>query len=49
MIPPLVRRCPECGRVSLSHRFTAVSDDPSVVECPACHHRFEPIDNPRLK
>jgi transcription elongation factor Elf1 len=47
MIPPLFRRCPECGHWSWSGRFPVVAavDERSLVECPACGHRFEPADN----
>lgn len=50
MIPPLIRRCPDCGHVSLSRRFRAITDDGQrLIECPACEHRIEPIDDPWLK
>lgn len=49
MIPPFIRRCPECGYVHLGRRFAVVEDDGRIVECPRCHNRFEPIDNPFLK
>lgn len=51
MIPPLVRRCPECGHTTWSGRFpvVAVVDERSLVECPSCSHRFGPVDNPMLK
>ncbi|MBX0322371.1 hypothetical protein EGH21_04920 [Halomicroarcula sp. F13] len=50
MIPPLVRRCPDCGHLSWSRRFAVVStaDGPQLVECPSCGHRFETVDGPRL-
>lgn len=48
MMPPFIRRCPECGHVSLSRRFESVDDDPNRVECPACGHRFEPTESPWL-
>jgi len=47
MLPPLVRRCPDCGHLGLSVRFAAV-DDGRLVECPSCGHRFEPVENPWL-
>ncbi|MFC6974178.1 hypothetical protein ACFQL1_05030 [Halomicroarcula sp. GCM10025709] len=46
MIPPLVRRCPNCGHVGWSRRFAVVEQSPQVVACPACDHRFETVDNP---
>jgi DNA-directed RNA polymerase subunit RPC12/RpoP len=51
MIPPLVRRCPECSHTGWSSRFAVVTTDSGrrLVECPACGHRFEPIDGPMLK
>jgi transcription elongation factor Elf1 len=46
---PLLRRCPQCGHVARSRRFTVADDDDrSLVECPRCGHRFEPIENPWL-
>lgn len=49
MLPPLVRRCPDCGHVTLSARFAPVEDDGArLVECPACGHRFETVDDPWL-
>jgi DNA-directed RNA polymerase subunit RPC12/RpoP len=47
MMPPFIRRCPECGHVGLRRRFD-LTDDPRRVECPACGHRFEPIESPWL-
>ncbi|MDQ2073248.1 hypothetical protein ACODNH_07430 [Haloarcula sp. NS06] len=52
MIPPLVRRCPECRHVTWSRRFTAVDDGEGgsrLVECPACGHRFSTVDAPWLQ
>jgi DNA-directed RNA polymerase subunit RPC12/RpoP len=51
VIPPLVRRCTECGHVTWGHRFaTATTDDGTeAVECPSCGHRFQPVDSPLLK
>jgi transcription elongation factor Elf1 len=48
MLPPLVRRCPDCGHIGWSRRFTVVERSPQVVACPSCGHRFETIDNPLL-
>ncbi len=50
MIPPFIRRCPECGHVGLRRRFATVEtgDGRRLVECPACHCRLDPIDNPWL-
>jgi len=49
MIPPIVRRCPECSHIGLGWRFASVEcDDRQRVECPSCHHRFETVDNPLL-
>jgi len=48
MMPPFVRRCPDCGRVRLSRQFAPVEGDPALVECPVCGHRFETIDRPWL-
>ncbi|MFC7027764.1 hypothetical protein ACFQJ5_09520 [Halomicroarcula sp. GCM10025324] len=49
MIPPLVRRCPNCGHRTWSSRFGVVPDvRPRQVECPACGHRFRVLDDPRL-
>ncbi|VTT88351.1 hypothetical protein DM2_1685 [Halorubrum sp. DM2] len=50
MMPPIVRRCPECGTTGWSRRFAVVAREGSrrLVECPACAHRFEPIDGPLL-
>jgi rRNA maturation protein Nop10 len=47
MMPPLVRRCPDCGHATLSFRFTWVEGG-DRLECPACDHRFEPADRPWL-
>lgn len=46
MIPPLIRRCPECGHLTLARRFAPVSDaeQDTRVECPSCGHRFETVD-----
>jgi DNA-directed RNA polymerase subunit RPC12/RpoP len=50
MIPPLVRRCPNCGHVGRTRRFAVDDDDGRrLVRCPDCGHRFEPIENPWLK
>jgi hypothetical protein len=50
MMPPFLRRCPACGHVGPSRRFTAVIDgNRYLVECPSCHHRFEPVDTPWLQ
>jgi transcription elongation factor Elf1 len=50
MIPPLVRRCPECGHVTWSSRFPVVTDEGrQLVECPSCRCRFETADDPMLK
>ncbi len=50
MIPPFIRRCPECGYVGWSGRFRVVNAEanPNTVVCPSCSHRFETIDNPWL-
>ncbi|MEZ3167494.1 hypothetical protein ABNG02_09175 [Halorubrum ejinorense] len=50
MMPPIVRRCPECGTRGWSRRFAVVGgeDGRRSVECPSCGHRFEPIDNSLL-
>jgi len=50
MIPPIVRRCPECGTRGWSRRFAVVDTDTDrrLVECPECGYRFEPVDNPYL-
>jgi ribosomal protein L32 len=50
MMPPIVRRCPECGHITWNRRFTAVVTDTGrqFVECPSCNHRFRPIDDPWL-
>ena len=47
MLPPLVRRCPDCGHLTLSVRFTRVEGG-DRVECPVCGYRFEPVENPWL-
>jgi len=51
VIPPLVRRCTECGHVTWGHRFASVGTDDGeeVVECPSCGHRFQPLDSLLLK
>lgn len=46
MLPPLVRRCPDCGHLAWSSRFEGVDED--RVERPACGHRFETVWDPRL-
>lgn len=46
MLPPLFRRCPDCGHLAWSSRFEGVDED--RVECPACGHRFETFWDPRL-
>jgi endogenous inhibitor of DNA gyrase (YacG/DUF329 family) len=49
MLPPVIRRCPDCGYVSLSVRFPGTLEDGRLrVTCPACGHEFEPPDTPRL-
>jgi DNA-directed RNA polymerase subunit RPC12/RpoP len=49
MIPPLVRRCPACGHIGPSYQFRGHrANGGSVVTCPACRHRFEVVDDPRL-
>ncbi|ELZ22797.1 hypothetical protein C475_16886 [Halosimplex carlsbadense 2-9-1] len=48
MIPPLLRRCPDCGKTGLSRSFETVETGGRIVECPRCGHRFEPIDRPTL-
>lgn len=47
MMPPFVRRCPDCGHLALTLRFDTVEGG-DRVECPACSHRFEPVDRPWL-
>jgi DNA-directed RNA polymerase subunit RPC12/RpoP len=50
MIPPLVRRCPDCGLVGLSRNFATVDDGGRrLVECPRCGHRFRTVDSAVLK
>ncbi|WP_074654860.1 hypothetical protein [Haloarcula vallismortis] len=52
MIPPLVRRCPECRHMTWSRQFAAVDDSERgsrLVECPACGHRFSTVDAPWLQ
>jgi DNA-directed RNA polymerase subunit RPC12/RpoP len=49
MIPPLVRRCPDCGYLGLSARFaTLETDEGRRIECPSCGCRIDPIDDPWL-
>jgi len=49
MIPPLVRRCPECGHTDWTHRFAVVAGEgPYRVACPSCGYEFEPLDRPTL-
>jgi len=49
MMPPLVRRCPECGHVGWSGEFDDVDRGTGgLVECPSCRHRFETVDRPWL-
>ncbi|WP_340602162.1 hypothetical protein [Halalkalicoccus tibetensis] len=49
MIPPLVRRCPDCGHLGFGPRFSAVeTEEGRRLECPACSARFEPVDRPLL-
>lgn len=47
MMPPLLRRCPDCGHVTLAGRFVPV-DDSRLVACPVCGFRFRTVDEPRL-
>jgi transcription elongation factor Elf1 len=51
MIPPLVRRCPECGHTDWGGRFRVVDgvESRSAVACPSCGHRFETVDGPLLE
>ncbi|WP_424000470.1 hypothetical protein ACOZ4I_13745 [Haloarcula salina] len=50
MIPPLVRRCPDCGHLGWSRRFTVVEDGaPRRVACPDCGHEFAVADSPWLQ
>jgi DNA-directed RNA polymerase subunit RPC12/RpoP len=49
MIPPFLRRCPDCGKTGLARSFETVdTDGERLVECPRCGHRFEPVDRPTL-
>jgi DNA-directed RNA polymerase subunit RPC12/RpoP len=49
MIPPLFRRCPDCGHRDLSRRFRVVEDTTGRrAECPSCGHRFTVVDDPKL-
>ena len=49
MIPPLRRRCPQCGHRDWTVRFGAEYVDGSrVAVCPACGHRFETVEAPWL-
>jgi predicted RNA-binding Zn-ribbon protein involved in translation (DUF1610 family) len=49
MIPPLVRRCPDCGYLGPSGRFAIrEADGVRRVECPSCGCRIDPIDDPLL-
>jgi DNA-directed RNA polymerase subunit RPC12/RpoP len=49
MIPPFVRRCPDCGKLGLARSFETVeTDGRRLAECPRCGHRFEPIDRPTV-
>jgi DNA-directed RNA polymerase subunit RPC12/RpoP len=50
VIPPFARRCPDCGHRELRRGFERVGDDGAThrVECPACGHRFEPVEHPWL-
>jgi DNA-directed RNA polymerase subunit RPC12/RpoP len=47
MMPPLLRRCPDCGFVGPSRRFVRAA--PDVVACPVCGFRFETLDRPWLQ
>jgi rubredoxin len=47
MMPPLLRRCPDCGFVGPSRRFVRAA--PDVVTCPVCGFRFETLDRPWLQ
>jgi uncharacterized Zn finger protein (UPF0148 family) len=47
VIPPFVRRCPDCGHVDFAVQFPAVDD--RTVRCPMCRHRFETADRPWLQ
>jgi transposase len=47
MIPPAVRRCPSCGHIGRTGGFGAETVGVSrIVVCPACGHRFDPVDQP---
>jgi transcription elongation factor Elf1 len=48
MIPPLLRRCPDCGHVGLASRFAAVERWSGRVECHACGYCFETVDGTLL-
>jgi transposase len=50
MIPPLFRRCPDCGHVAPFGRFRVetAGDGRRLVECPVCGHRFRSTDDPLL-
>ncbi|MBX0296064.1 hypothetical protein [Haloarcula nitratireducens] len=50
MMPPFIRRCPDCGHVGWTRSFRVETDERGrrLVECPSCQHRFEPVDNPLL-
>jgi transposase len=47
MIPPLSRRCPECGHMGSSEQFGVVPLEGGRrrLECPACECRFDPPDD----
>ncbi|WP_324661939.1 hypothetical protein [Haloarcula sediminis] len=50
MMPPLRRRCPQCGHRDWTPRFEAVRvDGTHRIVCPACGHRFEPVEKPWLR
>ncbi|MFC6755651.1 MULTISPECIES: hypothetical protein [Haloarcula] len=49
MIPPLRRRCPQCGHRDWTTRFETVREDGArFVVCPACAQQFEPVETPWL-
>jgi endogenous inhibitor of DNA gyrase (YacG/DUF329 family) len=49
MIPPFVRRCPDCGKLGLSRSFETVEvGGRRLVECPRCGNRFRTVDRPAL-
>lgn len=49
MMPPLLRRCSECGHIGFGPRFPLEERDGAVVVCPSCGAYVDDAPDPRLR